>query len=389
MKAKYLYWAVVLPFMGWSCNDPSRTIEGTLEGIEADSVFLYEVVNEHYGSLKYKEAIPVVEGKFTLSADSLTPQLYALSTENERTNGYVRTFAKAFLAPSQTDIVLSEDPYGQLRLCASGSALTEGYQSFMDGMADVENRTVLDSLDNLFYQARERGDTATMAQIKKTSAPYYEQAGKAKQEYLQHTFSKRDTTVLGLYLFYSYRFQNHTFNTKEEIANIRHKLEAYGTDARQSVYYTRITNTLDQLEKCAVGSAAPEIEGVGPDGNPVRLSDFKGKYVLVDFWSSGCHWCRLETPNLQKTYQTFKNKGFTILGVSSDFRKQDWLEAIEEDNSRWNQLLLPRETVREVMETYCIVGIPHIILVNPEGVIIAKELRGETIFDTVKEAINR
>lgn len=111
--------------------------------------------------------------------------------------------------------------------------------------------------------------------------------------------------------------------------------------------------------------------------------------MLVDFWSSGCHWCRLETPNLQKAYQTFKNKGFTILGISSDFRKQDWLEAIEEDNSRWNQLLLPRESIREVMETYCIVGIPHIILVNPKGVIIAKELRGETIFDTVKEAVNR
>ena len=389
MKAKYLYLTAVASFMGWSCNTPPRTIEGTLEGIEADSVFLYEVANEHYGSLEYKEAIPVTAGRFTLPADSLTPQLYALSIENAQTKGYVRTFAKVFLTPSQTDIILSEDPYGQLQLRASGSALTEGYQSFMDGLADVENRAVLDSLDYLFYQAREKGDTATMAQIKNMSAPYYEQAGKAKQEYLQQTFSKQDTTILGLYWFYSYQFQNHTFNTKEEIANIRNKLETYGADARQSVYYARITNTLDQLEKCAVGSLAPEIEGVGPNGNPVKLSDFKGKYVLVDFWSSGCHWCRLETPNLQKAYQTFKNKGFTILGVSSDFRKQDWLEAIEEDNSRWNQLLLPRESIREVMETYCIVGIPHIILVNPKGVIIAKELRGETIFDTVKEAVNR
>lgn len=388
MKAKYLYLAAV-SFMGWSCNNPPRTIEGTLEGIEADSVFLYEVTNEHYGGLKYKEAIPVTAGKFTLPADSLIPQLYALSTENERTNGYVQTYTKAFLTPSQTDIILSENPYGQLQVRVSGSALTEGYQSFMDGLADAENRTVLDSLDYLFYQAREKGDTITMAQIKEASAPYYEQAGKAKQEYLRQTFSKQDTTTLGLYLFYSYRFQNHTFNTREDITDIHNKLETYSADARQSLYYNRITDMLERLEKCAVGSPAPEIEGTNPNGKPVKLSDFKGKYVLVDFWSSGCHWCRLETPNLQKTYQTFKDKGFTILGVSSDFRKQDWLKAIEEDNSRWNQLLLPRETVGEVMDAYCIVGIPHIILVNPEGIIMAKELRGEAIFDTVKEAVNR
>lgn len=386
MKATYLYLAAV-SLLGWGCTDSPTMIEGTLEGIEADSVFLYEVVNEHYGSLKYKEAIPVTEGKFSISADSLAPQLYALSTESERTSGYVQTFAKAFLAPSQTDIVLSRDPYGQLQIHASGPALTEGYQAFMDGLADVENRAVLDSLDYLFYQARGKGDTATMAQIKETSAPYYEQAGLAKREYLRQTFLKQDTTALGLYLFYSYRFQNHTFNTREEIADIRRQLKTYGADARQSPYYTRIMETLEQLERCAVGSLAPEIEGVAPDGQPVKLSDFKGKYVLVDFWSSGCHWCRLETPNLQKAYQTFKNKGFTILGVSSDFRKQDWLKAIEEDKSHWDQLLLPKEKVREVMAAYCIVGIPHIILINPKGMIIAKDLRGEAIFSTVKEAV--
>ena len=138
MKATYLYLAAV-SLLGWGCTDSPTMIEGTLEGIEADSVFLYEVVNEHYGSLKYKEAIPVTEGKFSISADSLAPQLYALSTESERTSGYVQTFAKAFLAPSQTDIVLSRDPYGQLQIHASGPALTEGYQAFMDGLADVEN----------------------------------------------------------------------------------------------------------------------------------------------------------------------------------------------------------------------------------------------------------
>lgn len=123
-------------------------------------------------------------------------------------------------------------------------------------------------------------------------------------------------------------------------------------------------------------------------GNPISLSQFKGKYVLVDFWSSGCGWCRKETVYLQKAYDLFKDKNFTILGVSSDFRQKDWLRAIEEDKSFWNQLLMPKDTIKKVMDQYCIIGIPHIILIDPQGIIIAKELRGEEIAKVIGANIN-
>ena len=145
-----------------------------------------------------------------------------------------------------------------------------------------------------------------------------------------------------------------------------------------------MTESLNRFAACATGSQAPEIVGKGLDGKTVRLSDFKGRYVLVDFWFAGCFWCRKEGPYLKKAYHSYREKGFTILGVSTDRDEVEWRQAIRDEQSDWNHLLLEREDVRSVLETYCIVGFPHIILIDPEGRIIAKELRGDDLVKTVE-----
>ena len=155
-----------------------------------------------------------------------------------------------------------------------------------------------------------------------------------------------------------------------------------------NVRYVKMQEGLDKFARCATGSVAPAITGIDLKGNSVSLNDFKGKYVLVDFWFAGCSWCRKETPYLLKTYNAFKDKGFTIYGVSTDRREEDWKKAIEEDKSYWNQVLLQKDDVKDVLESYCIVGFPHIILVDPEGKIVAKELRGDDLYNTVEKFVN-
>ena len=106
--------------------------------------------------------------------------------------------------------------------------------------------------------------------------------------------------------------------------------------------------------------------------------------MLIDFWSSSCKWCRKETPNIRKAYDEFKSKGFIVLGVSTDIHKAEWLEAIAKDNATWNHLLLPKEQRPKILEAYNIISIPEILLVAPNGDIIAKGLRGEQIYETIK-----
>ena len=144
-------------------------------------------------------------------------------------------------------------------------------------------------------------------------------------------------------------------------------------------YVKDLDGIIKQLENVQIGKVAPEFSLPDTAGVSVSLSDFRGKYVIVDFWDSYCHWCREETPWLRKALEAFKGKNFTILGVSDDRKKELWLAAIKEDHSNWDHLLLPPKT--DIFTTYCIKGIPHIILVGPDGKILAKEMRHEELTD--------
>ena len=170
------------------------------------------------------------------------------------------------------------------------------------------NRMVLDSLDHMFYEAREKGDREEMERIREVSSPYYESASEQTRKLINGEIAKNKGSYFGLYLYYTYRFQNHTFNTVEEIDEARNFIGSFDEASRRSGIYVKMQEGLDKFARCATGSVAPAITGIDLKGNSVSLNDFKGKYVLVDFWFAGCSWCRKETPYLLKTYNAFKDK---------------------------------------------------------------------------------
>lgn len=138
----------------------------------------------------------------------------------------------------------------------------------------------------------------------------------------------------------------------------------------------------------ALGSNAPDFMQNDVNGKAVSLSDFKGKYVLVEFWASWCAPCRAESPNLLKQYATFKDKGFEILGVSVDSDKAKWLEAIKKDGLTWPQVSDLKGWESDARKVYGISGVPANFLISPDGKIIGSHLMGEALNKKLGELFN-
>ncbi|MDO5665542.1 MAG: TlpA disulfide reductase family protein [Bacteroidia bacterium] len=390
MKKALILFLATIAFIACNTQTSQFTLEGTIEKGNINRLYLFEVINEQYYYIKLIDSISVTNNKFSYVNDSLQTQLYFLSIHAN--NQLPKTFEDGtylFLRKTKNSISVSHEPGTPIQASVKNSSIEDQFTAFTKEFNEVGNQKVLDSLDQLFFAARDCNDTIEMQRIKEYSAPYYDDAMQRTDEWLKKQIedNKAKGSLFGLYLYYTYHFQNINLTTLDEINAARTSLNNYDDEAKQSAYFSKIKNQLTQMEQSAIGHEAPEITGLDAKDNEMKLSDFRGKYVIVDFWSSSCSWCRLETPNLAKTYNQFKDKNFTILGVSSDFKKDDWLKAIEEDGSHWDHIMLRKEDINKIMNHYSIIGIPEILLIDPQGVILAKGLRGESIYNTVAEHI--
>ena len=142
---------------------------------------------------------------------------------------------------------------------------------------------------------------------------------------------------------------------------------------------------VDKNKTLAIGQVAPEIALPDPSGKIVKLSSLRGKYVLIDFWAKWCGPCRRENPNVVRAYQTYKDKGFEVFGVSLDRSKEDWVKAIQEDNLTWTHVSDLKYFQSEAAVLYNIQSIPFSVLIDPNGVIIAKSLRDQALHKKLAE----
>lgn len=173
------------------------------------------------------------------------------------------------------------------------------------------------------------------------------------------------------------------------IAKVLATLEAKNPNYAPLVKYKQnVTAAKAQKERLALGKQAPEFAFPTPDGTKsLGPKDFKGKFLLIDFWASWCGPCRGEVPNMKKIYADYKDKGVEFLGVSIDSKDADWRKAMQEEDMPWPQVCAPGAG-KDIMKEYQFGGIPYIILLDQEGRIIAKELRGEKMREAIEKAVS-
>jgi len=161
-------------------------------------------------------------------------------------------------------------------------------------------------------------------------------------------------------------------------------------NVRNTVRGIVFAKAIDAARTTSVGTMAPVFTENDVNDKPVSLADFKGKYVLLDFWASWCGPCRAENPNIVKAYNRFKGKNFTVLGVSLDRpgRKDDWLAAIKSDGLEWTQVSDLKFWDSDVAKLYGIKAIPQNYLIDPTGKIIDKDLSGDDLIAKLALLLN-
>nr|WP_256439390.1 TlpA disulfide reductase family protein [Pedobacter sp. SYSU D00823] len=143
----------------------------------------------------------------------------------------------------------------------------------------------------------------------------------------------------------------------------------------------------DKIKSLAIGQTAPEFEAPSLEGSNIKLSSLRGKYVLIDFWASWCPPCREENPNLVKQYKAYSGKNFTILGVSLDNSKDAWKKAINDDHLSWNHVSELNQWESNIAKKYQVEALPSSFLIDPQGKIVAKNLRGNQLEEFLKKTL--
>ncbi len=374
MKQVVLIPMAILVFLVVGCAQKGATIKGNLLNAEGETVYLEHLSSSAVTPVDSAEVGS--DGKFKLSTGEITQAGFYRLKINEN------NFVILLLNDGESAEVIGN------ALDFNGSCEIEGSEgSTKLRYLDEKLRGVFLKTDSLkqTFQAYQQQGHPRLDSIAQSIDAVFQGMQEEKRQFVLGFLEENPTSLTALSAVQS-------LNPAQDMEVFEKVAENLMKAMPESEYVKQFKTQLVDLRskqqaagRTEIGAPAPEMVLKTPEGETIKLSDFKGKVTMIDFWASWCKPCRMENPNVVKIYAKYKSKGFEIFGVSLDQSGEKWVEAIAQDKLTWKHGSELRFWESSFVPAYNLDGIPMTYLLDENGVIIAKGLRGEQLEQKLKE----
>ena len=362
---KFTYLLATAALLAACSGNQGYTVTGTVEGAaDGDTVYLKKVEGRQLVDL---ESAVIKGGKFTFKGTQDTVANRYLTYNAQGKEPLMMDF---FLENGQITVSLTRSNDS-----AVGTPNNDAYQAVRTQLNGL-NAQMMDIFNTM------TNDTTLTDEQRADKREEIEDLQEKSIDVMKDAVKQNITNAVGVHLLK----QNYYYMDVEELAPLMPQIPAtYDNDEA----VIRIKNNVERMKATAVGQKFTDFEMQTPDGKPVKLSDYvgKGKVVLVDFWASWCGPCRREMPNLVEAYKQYKGKNFEIVGVSLDQNGEAWKKAIKDLKITWPQMSDLKYWDCEGSRLYAVSSIPHTVLIDGEGTILARGLHGEDLQEKLAEVL--
>ncbi len=366
---KKLIYLLLISLIVVSCTSQSNkentySIKLNLTGAENATFYLSQRKSGEWLQLDSTSAA----ASMTFKGQIEFPEMYYINIKDKR--GNIPVFVDA------SDIVItgSVDSLRQIKI--SGSPSQDELNAFTE-----QTKVFDDQLQNLYMEYRSAAETQN-EELKSELEKQMESANQQKIDFTYDYILKNNASVVAAFLAYQ---NNYYF----ELSQLQEITAAFDPSIEQSTYVQTLKERVAVLESVAIGKKYIDFTMTNTVGDSVLFSSMlSGKYTLVDFWAAWCGPCRRENPNVVAVYNDYKDKGFDVIGISLDRDKDQWLEAIEADQLTWHHVSDLQYWNSMAAKLYGVNSIPHSILLDKDGIIIAKNLRGEELRNKIAELLD-
>lgn len=383
-KMKKLIPFILFAALLTSCGEPEPTLAPDEYRITVNAKGVYNGIRGYLGQTNSRRNFIGIDTAMVVNEQLVfTGKVDHISLKELSING-INNSLQFILEPGVTNITVYKDSI-QKSIVDGGQNNTD-FQNYLNGSIAIS-----DEIRDLRNQAN-KARRAENDELYKKLSTELSSKNKAFEDYYGEFIAKNPNSDFSLLLLQT-KLTNNNDNVDLVASSLKHLENVIEKNQRNKDIGQQVKSFLTEkeaLKNVEIGKIAPEFSGPTPDGKTLALSDVKGKATIVDFWAAWCGPCRRENPNVVRVYEKYKDKGLEIIGVSLDRpnQKQRWLDAIAKDNLTWHHVSHLQYFNDPIARQYSVNSIPAMFVLDEEGRIVAKKLRGQALEDQIASMLD-